>query len=82
MNINKVILILISILVVFFAIFIGIGIYGSFQQENKESIEETIKDIESLKYEDFNKFLSKYFENTDLKFEMNNKTEINVWFYG
>ena len=42
MNINKAILILISILVVSFAIFIGIGIYGSFHQENKESIEENI----------------------------------------
>ena len=42
MNINKAILILISILVVFFAIFIGIGIYGSFQQENKEGIKENI----------------------------------------
>lgn len=42
MNINKAILILISILVVFFAIIIGIGIYWSFQQENKEGIEENI----------------------------------------
>ena len=45
---------------------------------DKERIEETIKDIETLKYEDFNRFLSKYFENTDIKFELNNKTEINV----
>ncbi len=43
---------------------------------DKKRILKIAKDIKSLKYEDFNKFLNKYFKNIDIKIEINNKNKI------